>query len=123
MFGLSGASAQVDTVKIPYGAYYFEGDEVVFEFDRRAYESAFRTADSARVDFADLDILQVTVSGDFNNWSKEGWVMQRVDTHRFRLRKHLKDFTDAPNWQFKFVINGHYWAPSKEDLKKKGALG
>lgn len=117
------APAQVDTAKSKYGAYYFDGDEVVFEFDRRAYEKAIRSADSAAVDFADLGILEVAVSGAFNGWSKEGWVMKRVDDNRYRLRKHLRDFKDAPNWQFKFVINGSYWAAPGPVLKKQGVLG
>ena len=117
------ASAQIDTAKSKTGAYYFDGDEVVFEFDLRAYEKAVRTADSAVVDFADLGILEVAVSGNFNDWSDEGWVMQRVNEHLYRLRKHLKDFSDAPNWQFKFLINGTYWTVPESSLKKKGMLG
>lgn len=123
LFSPLGILAQIDTVKSAIGAYYFDGDDVVFEFDRRAYAAAFRTADSARVDFADLDVLQVAVSGNFNGWSQEGWKMERVDENRFRLRKHLRDFTDAPDWQFKFLINGQYWTVVSGDPKKQGALG
>ncbi len=47
-------------------AHIFSGSEVVFEFDRRVYEKAIHSADSNAVDFADLDILQVTVTGNFN---------------------------------------------------------
>ena len=120
---VSRATAQVDTSKSKYGTYYFEGDEVVFEFDRRAYETNLRASDSTGVDFADLGILEVAVSGTFNNWSKEGWSMQQVDQYRYRLRKHVKDFTDAPNWQFKFIINGTYWTAADSLLKKQGILG
>jgi len=114
--------AQIDSAKSKYGLYFFEGDEVVFEFDKRVYENALHSADSNAVDFADLDILQVTVSGDFNNWSAEGWVMQRMDENRYQLRKHLKDFKDKPDWQFRFLINGTYWTPVGV-LKKEGVLG
>ncbi|HNE29141.1 MAG TPA: hypothetical protein PKL15_02330 [Saprospiraceae bacterium] len=115
-------AAQIDTAKSKYGLYFFEGDEVVFEFDKRVYENALHSADSNAVDFADLDILQITVSGDFNNWSAEGWVMQRMDANRYQLRKHLKDFRDAPDWQFRFLINGTYWTPVGV-VKKEGVLG
>jgi len=117
------AAAQIDTAKSKYGAYYFEGEEVVFEFDRRAYEAAVRASDSTGVDFADLGILEVAVTGAFNNWSQEGWTMQRVDEYRYRLRKHLKDFKDAPNWQFKFLINGTHWVAADSILKKQGIIG
>lgn len=117
------ASAQIDTVNHTYGSYFFEGEEVVFEFDRRAYEKAVRASDSSFVDFADLGILQVVIRGNFNYWTEEDWVMRRVDEYRYQLRKHLKDFKDAPNWQFKFLINGNYWAVPNSELHKIGALG
>ncbi|MBL7805165.1 MAG: hypothetical protein JNL02_15605 [Saprospiraceae bacterium] len=116
-------AAQIDTAKSRYGAYFIQGAEVVFEFDRRVYEKGIRSADSAAVDFADLDILQVTVSGDFNNWSAEGWVLQRMDENRYQLRKHLKDFKDAPSWQFRFLINGTYWADPGADVKRGDGMG
>ncbi|MBV6441114.1 MAG: hypothetical protein DYG98_26160 [Haliscomenobacteraceae bacterium CHB4] len=117
------ATAQIDTARSKYGTYYFEGDEVVFEFDVRAYEATLRASDSTAVDFADLGILQVAVSGTFNNWSEEGWTMHQIDPYRYQLRKHLKDLKDAPNWQFKFVINGAYWTATDSMLKKQGVLG
>ena len=117
------ATGQVDTAKSKYGSYYFDGDDVVFEFDRRVYEKAIRAADSVMVDFSDLPVLDVVVSGTFNQWSGEGWRMQRVDEYRYRLRKKLEDFKDAPDWQFKFLINGMYWAAPESAVKQKGILG
>ena len=111
------------TAQKTVGSYYFDGDDVVFEFDRREYAKAIASADSAQVDFADLDILKVAVSGSFNHWSKEGWTMKKVDANRYRLRKPLKDFTDAPDWQFRFLINGSYWAPAEPPAKKQGVVG
>ncbi len=116
--------AQADTSKNQFGTYYFDGNDVVFEFDLRIYEKAVHGRDSVRVDFSDLDIVDVAVSGNFNDWSGEGWHMQRVNEWLYRLRKNLKDFSDAPNWQFKFVINGEQWtSPKSADLKKGGILG
>ena len=120
---VSWATAQPDTARSQYGTYYFEGDDVVFEFDLRAYKAAARASDSTVADFSDLGVLEIAVTGNFNNWSQEGWTMQRVDEYRYRLRKHLRDFTEAPNWQFKFVINGIYRAAADSMLKKKGMLG
>jgi hypothetical protein len=115
---------QIDSSKSKYGTYYIEDEDVVFEFDTRAYETAVLASDSAEViDFADLDVLKVAVTGTFNNWAKEGWTMKKVDKYRFRLRKKLSDFKDAPNWQFKFLINGTYWAATYSDIKKQGILG
>lgn len=112
--------AQIDTSRSEMGHYFFEGDEVVFEFDRREYAKAMRASDNASVDFKEIDIAGVAVSGNFNNWSWDGWKMQKVDKYRYRLRKKVTDLTGEPNWQFKFVINGAYWTPVAK--VKQGAL-
>lgn len=117
------APAQIELSKSKFGAYHIEGEDIVFEFDKRTYAAAQRGQDSLTADFADLEVLEVAVSGDFNNWLKEGWKMQRVDENRFQLRKKVEDLRGVPNWQFKFVINGSYWMPSDSLLKKTGALG
>jgi hypothetical protein len=114
------AAAQVDTTKSPYGHYFFEGEEVVFEFDRRQYAKAVRAADNADIDFGDIDVTKVALSGNFNGWSWEGWAMQKVDAYRYRLRKKVADLKGEPNWQFKFVINGAYWTQPK--VPQQGAL-
>jgi 1,4-alpha-glucan branching enzyme len=48
--------------------------------------------------------------------------MHRVDSNRFQVRKHLRDFKDGPNWEFKFLINGTYWAAPDVDPRKKSIL-
>ncbi len=122
LFLATWATAQVDTSKSGFGTYFFEGDEVVFEFDRRTYEHAVHNSNGKVVDFDDLDISNVAVTGNFNNWSKKGWKMRRVDANRFQVRKHLADFKDAPNWEFKFLINGTYWATPDADSKRTSIL-
>ncbi len=103
------------------GAYYFEGDEVVFEFDPRDYAQATIDGTARRMDFADLDIYKVVVSGNFNNWSKDKWKMKRVGKYTYQLRKKITDFEDRFSWEFKFIINNQYWAepdPEQHDAKK-----
>ncbi|MBK8428753.1 MAG: hypothetical protein IPL27_23640 [Lewinellaceae bacterium] len=95
------AGAQI-TAKSVYGSYFLDEEEVVFEFDRQVYEKEVRASGIAKADFADLGILQVARSGNFNNWSEAGWRMLRIDDNRFQIRKRLDDFKDAPNWQFRF---------------------
>ncbi len=117
------ATAQIDTSKSKYGYYYFDKDDVVFEFDRRAYEAAMHSTDSSKVDFADLEILEVVVAGNADDWSKDDWVMKKVDEYHYQLRKKRVDFKDAPNWRFKFLINGDYWTTPDSVFEKKGWLG
>ena len=71
LFLVYAAGAQIDTVKSKYGAYYFKGDDVVFEFDLRKYQQGLHSADSTNVDFADLKFVEVAITGKFNNWSAE----------------------------------------------------
>lgn len=123
MLMVAQGAAQSDTARSKYGNYYFEGDEVVFEFDVRAYASVLRSVDSTLADFADLDVLEIAVSGDFNNWSEDGWKMQKAGPFLFRLRKPVLDFKDAPNWQFKFLVSRIQQIAADSMLKKKGMLG
>lgn len=96
--------------------YRLEGDEVVFTFDKRDYEKATDDNSNVKIDFKDLDIENVVVSGEFNNWSMKKWRMQKIDENVYELRKHLADFSDAFSWEFKYVINNIYWAePSRKD--------
>ncbi len=95
-------------------SYYFEDDEVVFEFDLRLYEKAEADGTLQKLEFADFNINKVVVSGDFNKWSEKGWKMKKIGPYTFQLRKKLRDFNDDFTWQFKFLINGRYWADPYE---------
>ena len=106
----------------PYRGYYFEGDEVVFEFDLRYFEEATLHSTEKKVDFDDLDIYEVAVAGDFNNWSRKKWVMKKVGTQRYQLRKKIIDFDDAFKWEYKFVVNGKYWAEPSEAITNKSKV-
>ena len=104
--------AQNDALK----GYRIEGDEVVFSFDKRDYKKATDDTVGYKRDFDDLDIENVVVSGEFNNWSKDKWTMTKLNDGVYELRKKLTDFTDEFSWEFKFVINNSFWAePSKND--------
>ncbi|RMA58650.1 hypothetical protein [Ulvibacter antarcticus] len=107
-----GSNAQTDTPK----GYRIEGDEIVFSFHRNEYKKATKEKTSKRIDFDDIDIENVVVSGNFNNWSMNDWYMKKIDADRYELRKKLSDFNDEFTWEFKFVVNNNYWAePSKRD--------
>ena len=89
--------------------YRIEGKEVVFEFDVRDYQKASLEGRHHELEFAYLNIQEVAVSGEFNEWSKEGWKMKKVDEHIYQLRKKLNDFDSKVEWQYKFVVNEKYW--------------
>lgn len=89
-------------------AYYFEGDEIVFEFDRRDYKKAYEKGTGEKLDFADLKIHEVIVSGNVTNWSQDNWRMKKISRNKYQLRKKIWEFNDPFNWEFKFLVNGRY---------------
>lgn len=124
VFGNS-LSAQQDTTRCP-GVYFYDGDEIVFEFDPEVYLKTLQSQQGEPVDFSDLKIGEVIQSGNFKNWSQDGWVIQ-LHGAKFQLRKEISNFTDRFTEKFKFMINGGYWmeikpehAPPPADL---GAIG
>ncbi|PHN03635.1 hypothetical protein [Flavilitoribacter nigricans] len=89
--------------------YFFEEDEVVFEFDSRIYAKADAENKLNKLDFADLKINEVVISGNFNDWSEDGWRMKKLGRYKFQLRKPIESFDDPFTWEFKFLVNGEYW--------------
>ncbi len=101
----------------PVKGYTIEDDEIVFTFNKKDYTQATHDNGNFQRDFEDLDIKSVMVSGNFNDWSKNQWKMEKIDHNTFQLRKKLSDFTDEFTWEFKYVINNEYWAePSRKFL-------
>ena len=100
----------------PGNAYYFEGEEVVFVFDIRNYAKALLGENALKVDFADLGIHDVAITGQFNGWNKKGWRMQKRDEFNFELRKRVHDFNDAFPLDFRYIINGRYLADPEGNI-------
>lgn len=97
-------------------AYRLEGDDVVFIFDVRHYAKEWLARNGLKDDFADLGIYEVAVTGQFNNWNKKGWRMEKVDAYTFMLRKHIQDFNDKLPLDFRYIINGRYIADATGDI-------
>ncbi|MDU8886854.1 glycogen-binding domain-containing protein [Yeosuana sp. MJ-SS3] len=94
--------------------YTIQGDSVVFTFDIRDYKFFTDEYSSERLEFDDLNLKSVAVSGEFNLWSRDKWKMKQVDQFTYQLTKKISDFSDAFSWEFKFVINEKFWAePTK----------
>ena len=100
--------------------YRFEGNDVVFTFNKHDYEQYTHDISEERIAFEDLTIDNVVVAGEFNNWSKYDWRMTKVNETTYELRKNINDFKDEFTWEFKFVVNNQYWAePSVFDANIK----
>lgn len=94
--------------------YRFDGNYVVFTFNKYDYEKFTVDDSTKKIKFEDLNIDNVVVAGEFNNWSKYDWKMTRVNETTYELRKHITDFKDEFSWEFKFYINDKYWAEPSE---------
>ena len=103
--------SQEKTIK----GYKINGDYIVFTFDKRDYESGTNHKNQERLDFNDFNIKNVVVAGNFNNWSRKKWKMEKVDENLYQLKKKITDFDDDYNWEFKFVINNSFWAEPSEN--------
>src|SRR5690606_30433528 len=71
------------------------------------------------LDFRELGIERVAISGAFNNWSRKGWHMEQKSEFTFELRKPLKAFNDAFPLDFRYIINGRA-APSGQRPSQGG---
>ena len=93
--------------------YSIDGDFVVFIFNREDYDKFSEDEIWAPINFDNLEVNTVSVSGEFNNWSKTRWKMNKIDETTYKLRKPLSKFGDEFSWEFKFVVNNKYWAEPK----------
>lgn len=96
--------------------YRIDGDEIVFTFHKSDYEIVTDEKSKEKFDFNDFDIKKVVVSGQFNDWSREGWKMKKIADDSYELRKKIADFQDNFTWEFKFYVNDSYWAEPSDDI-------
>lgn len=96
--------------------YRIEGDDIVFSFDKRDYTTVTSETKQKRLDFEDFNVESVIVSGQFNNWSRNNWRMFKINENQYELRKKIIDFSDEFTWEFKFLVNGEYWAEPNNNI-------
>lgn len=96
-----GIVAQNNTKK----GYDIQGKVVTFIFNVKDYPNIENNGDT---------VDDVFVSGEFNNWAKDQWKMNKVNDSIYTLKKDLSDFTSDFDWEFKFIVNSKHWAePSR----------
>ena len=100
-------------------SYFIDGEDIVFVFDLRDYEKVTDRRTQEKLDFNDLDIYTVAVSGQFTNWRGKGWEMKRTGEYTYQLRKPRSEFKDRFPYEFKYIINEQYWAEPGETFPTK----
>lgn len=116
LLGSGGVTTLLSQTTEPGSAYHLEGDDVVFVFDTRKYARELLGENAGKVDFADLGVYDVAVSGKFNNWSKKGWRMEKKDDFTFILRKPVTEFNDVFPLDFRYIINGRFLADPEGEI-------
>ncbi|MBV7267625.1 hypothetical protein [Winogradskyella luteola] len=96
--------AQDNTIK----GYTIEGEDVIFIFNINDYPNIKNNGDT---------VDNVYVSGEFNNWAKDQWKMNKVNDSLYKLRKNLSLFTSDFDWEFKFIVNSEHWAEPSSDFE------
>ena len=116
LLGGGGVTSLLSQTTESNSAYRLEGNDVVFVFDTRKYAKELLGENAGKVDFADLGVFDVAVTGKFNNWSKKGWRMEKKDEFTFILRKPVSEFNDVFPLDFRYIINGRFLADPEGDI-------
>jgi thioredoxin-related protein len=94
--------------KIQMG-YKIKKDKVIFFFDPKLYEKAISGETKMVIPLKEINIENVKITGDFNNWNQDHWVMNKTSKQSFVLEKELSDLNANQNsWEFQFVVNNKF---------------
>lgn len=104
LFIALSVNSQNSTIK----GYKIRGENVIFIFNVNDYPNIKNNGDT---------IDDVFVSGEFNNWAKDQWRMNKVNDSVYKLQKDLSIFTSDFDWEFKFIVNSEHWAEPSRDFK------
>lgn len=95
-------SAQPEGKPAPWH-YYFDKEEVVFEFDKASLLKAYAEK-SISLDFPEFDWINILNNADLKTWSQEGWYLRKKDELTYQLRKKITDFQGKFQDAYKFII-------------------
>lgn len=90
--------------------HYIKGNQVVFVFTPSDYQHYSRLRNGRLKDPDRVRVKNVSISGNFNNWSKDGIPMDPLGEGVYVLSQPLSIFKDQLTWDFKYLINKKFWA-------------
>ena len=103
--------------------HYIKGDQVIFVFSPQDYQYFTRLKNGKVKNPERVRVKEVCISGNFNNWSKDGVPMDPLGDGVFVLSQPLSFFKDELTWDFKYLVNGRYWAEPDATFKDKVVAG
>lgn len=115
---ISGCATTKAMVAAPRGphayGYTLSGSNVVFSFRAADYPTVTSGTSNDLFPLSDVRIHRVSVAGEFNRWSTEAMAMVRAGEYWVATRP-ITEFESSRPFQFKFVINGRFWAEPPPD--------
>lgn len=103
--------------------HYIKDNQVIFVFSASDYTQYSRLR-NGRIKSPDrVRVKQVSISGNFNNWSKDGIPMDDIGGGVFVLSQPLSIFKDQLSWDFKYLINRKFWAEPDVSFRDKVIAG
>lgn len=115
---MNGCAATKGMVAAPRGphvyGYTLSGSNVVFSFRTADYPTVSSGTSNDLFPIGDVRINRVSVAGEFNRWSTEAMPMTRAGEYWVAMRP-ITEFESSRPFQFKFVINGRFWAEPPPD--------
>lgn len=113
----SAASTNTKVEPTQIGGYRIENQEVVFVFipsDISDYNTSYGMWKKS----SNVKIKEVFVSGEFNNWQANVPTFKMTKVGEvYELRMPIDLSQNKTRYEFKFVINGKYWAEPSTKYK------
>ena len=103
--------------------HYIKDDQVIFVFAPEDYQTFTRLKNGRFKKPERVRVKRVSISGNFNNWDKEGVPMEAIGEEVFVLSQPLSYFKDELTWDFKYLVNGKFWAEPDESFRDKVVAG
>lgn len=94
-------------------AWYFDGDEVVLEFDKRFLEKQGEKAFDRFFEAEGFDPLALI---DTKRKRYRKWLLHQIGEYRYQLRKQLSEFSQSLSWSDKYKIDGSKWLSPTSQL-------
>ncbi len=88
--------------------YAIDNGEVVFRFDPGCLTSDDVSCQAIH-DFDDLQLKDIITSGKWQDWTQNGWILEKLQDGTFQLRKALLDFKGLLSRRDKYLIETAYW--------------
>lgn len=103
--------------------HYIKDNLVVFIFNPEDYEHFARLKSGKFKKAEKVKVKRVSISGNFNNWNKNGVEMTPLGDGIFVHSQPLSIFEDQMTWDFKYVVNKKFWAEPDVGFVDKVAAG